>query len=488
MLDQFREMKTLHTALLVLLCLACLIPGYYVNNIDSHDWGGDFAMYIRQAENIVEGIPQTDNNYIFNSENAVLGPKTYPIGFPLILAPVYAAYGNDISAFVDLIAILSVLFGLMVFVLLRDRVHWILALIVSMGISYHTTLLFFKREVMADIPFAVFALLALYAIDKKKWWLAGASLLLAVLTKSIGLSLLFVVSFILFMNRNEASYSLRITSLLKKPTAKVLTGVVLTYFLLNNILFQTASGEGYGTVWSDFDLIKVFSNNFNYYFEFLRWFLFDSISEKPSGTIATGVFLSLGLVGWVISSFKRLGAFEVWLPIYVLVLLAYPYHASGLRFLLPIIPLLFLYVATIFGSLNKTAKPVLVLLAAIPFLFTFQRASDLVQNWPKDVEGPQSANAVAMFDFVKNETEPESSILFNKPRVLALYTDRASMANGRYQSQESLVNQLDSIPVDYLIHAHALWNPGLDTLLKEQKTRTELLYDSAGFKVFKWKH
>lgn len=487
MLDQFREMKTLHSALLVLLCLACLIPSYYVNNIDSHDWGGDFAMYIKQAENIVEGIPQTDNNYIFNSENAVLGPKTYPIGFPLILAPTYAAFGNDISAFIDLMADLSVLFGLMIFVLLRDRVHWVFALFVSLGISYHTTLLFFKREVMADIPFALFALLALFAIERKKWWLAGASLLLAVLTKSIGLSLLFVVSFILFMNRSN-SPSIPTIDLFKKPIVKVLVVVMLGYFLLNYLVFQTASGEGYGTVWSDFDLITVFSNNFNYYFEFLRWFLFDSISDKPSGTIATGVFLSLGLVGWGISSFKKLGAFEVWLPIYVLVLLAYPYHASGLRFLLPIIPLLFLYVATVFGSLNKTAKPILVLLAAIPFLFTFQRASDLVQSWPKDVEGPQSANAVAMFDFVKNETEPESSILFNKPRVLALYTDRASMANGRYQSQESLINQLDSIPVDYLIHADALWNPGLDTLLQEQKTRTELLYDSAGFKVFKWKH
>jgi len=486
MLDQFREMKTLHSALLVLVCLASLIPSYYVNNIDSHDWGGDFAMYIKQAENIVEGIPQTENNYIFNDENAVLGPKTYPIGFPLMLAPVYAACGNDISAFIHLMAILSVLFGLLVFILLRDRVHWAFALIVSVGISYHTTLLFFKREVMADIPFALFTLLALFAIDKKKWRLATLALLIAVLTKSIGLSLLFAVSFILFMNRSN-SLTVPTVDLFKKPIAKVLAVVALGYFLLNNVLFQTASGEGYGTIWGDFDLATVFSNNFNYYFEFLRWFLFDSISEKPAGTVATGIFLVLSLIGWGISSVKKLSAFEVWLPIYVLVLLAYPYHASGLRFLLPVIPLLFLYAATVFGSTNKRFKPVLVVLAAIPFLFTFQRASDLIKDWPKDVDGPQSANAVALFDFVKNETEPESAILFNKPRVLALYTNRVSIGNGRYQSQESLIDQLDSIPVDYLIHADALWNPGLDTLLQEQKTRTELLYDSAGFKVYRWK-
>lgn len=487
MFSQVSENTMFRSVLLLVVCFAMLAPSYFVNNIDSHDWGGDFAMYIKQAQNIIAGVPQTDNNYIFNPENAVLGPKTYPVGFPLILAPFYASSGNDISAFIDLMAVLSMLFGMMIFVLLRDRIHWGIALIVAVGITYHTTLLFFKREVMADIPFALFALLGLIMLDKKKWLLAGLSMLIAVLTKSIGVSLLLATGFILFWQQSKSSdRSLR--SIARKPISKLLALVGASYFLVNNVVFQTASSEGYSNVWSNFELTTVVSNNFNYYFEFLRWFLFDSISEKTTGTVATGIFLVLSLIGWIITSIKKLGAFEAWFPIYILVLLAYPYHASGLRFLLPIIPLLFLYTATIFGSLNSKLRPALVLLVAIPFLFTYQRSTDLIKDWPESVDGPQSASVVAMFDFVKNETEPESAFLFNKPRVLALYTDRASIGNGRYQSQESLINQLDSIPVDYLIHADALWNPGLDTLLQEQKTRTELVYDSLGFKVFRWKH
>lgn len=487
MFSQVSENTMFRSVLLLVVCFAMLAPSYFVNNIDSHDWGGDFAMYIKQAQNIIAGVPQTDNNYIFNPENAVLGPKTYPVGFPLILAPFYASSGNDISAFIDLMAVLSMLFGMMIFVLLRDRIHWGIALIVAVGITYHTTLLFFKREVMADIPFALFALLGLIMLDKKKWLLAGLSMLIAVLTKSIGVSLLLATGFILFWQQSKSSdRSLR--SIARKPISKLLALVAASYFLVNNVVFQTASSEGYSNVWSNFELTTAVSNNFNYYFEFLRWFLFDSISEKTTGTVATGIFLVLSLIGWIITSIKKLGAFEAWFPIYILVLLAYPYHASGLRFLLPIIPLLFLYTATIFGSLNSKLRPALVLLVAIPFLFTYQRSTDLIKDWPESVDGPQSASAVAMFDFVKNETEPESAFLFNKPRVLALYTDRASIGNGRYQSQESLINQLDSIPVDYLIHADALWNPGLDTLLQEQKTRTELVYDSLGFKVFRWKH
>jgi hypothetical protein len=478
------ENKRLLSVLLFVVCLAMLVPSYFINNIHSHDWGGDFAMYIKQAQNIVLGVPQTDNNYIFNPENAVLGPKTYPIGFPLLLAPVYAAFGNDISAFIDLMAVLAVLFGLMVFILLRDRVHWGVALVVALGISYHTTLLFFKREVMADIPFALFALLGLFAVDRKQWWIAGLALLLAALTKSVGVTLLIAVGFLLFVQQQAAGKK-DFTSLLKHPIARLLLVVAAGYFLLSNVIFQTDSSEGYGSVWSDFELSTVLTKNLKYYFEFLRWFLFDTINEKPIGTLVTGLFLALAFLGWAMAAYKKLGAFEVWFPVYVLVLLAYPYHASGLRFLLPAIPLLFVYVATVFGSVNKRFKPALVLLAAVPFLFTFQRSAELVKDWPKDVDGPQSPHAMEMLDYVRTNTPKDAIILFSKPRVLALYTDRQSIGNGRYQSMSSLYGQVDSLPITHVIQADALWNPDIDSLLMDNQDLTTLEFETQGFKVYR---
>jgi hypothetical protein len=374
----------------------------------------------------------------------------------------------------------------MIFVLLRGRIHWAFAMLVSIGITYHTTLLFFKREVMADIPFALFTLLALYAIDRKKWGLASIALLIAVLTKTVGITLLIAVGFLLFVKRQETEET-SFKSLIGSPISRVIAFVAFGYFLLSNVVFQTSSSEGYSSIWSEFELTTVVTNNRNYYYEFLRWFLFDSISEKTAGSIATLAFLAISIVGWVVSAYKKLGTIEVWFPIYMAVLLTYPYHASGLRFLLPIIPLLFLFAAEFFALFNKRYKKVLVFAATVPFLFTYQRSLETAQNWPGDVDGPQSSGAVALFDFVKNETSAESTFLFNKPRVLSLYTDREAMGNGRFQSQESLQKQIDSIPINYLVHSDQLWNPGLDTLLLEQETRTELLYDSAGFKVFRWK-
>ena len=55
-------------------------------------------MYIKQAQNIVDGVPQTDNKHIFNEENAVLGPKTYPYRISITTCPVYGVHCNDISS------------------------------------------------------------------------------------------------------------------------------------------------------------------------------------------------------------------------------------------------------------------------------------------------------------------------------------------------------------------------------------------------------
>ena len=41
--------------------IGLLLPLFYINVKDSHDWGDDFAQYFIQARNILEGRPQTDN-------------------------------------------------------------------------------------------------------------------------------------------------------------------------------------------------------------------------------------------------------------------------------------------------------------------------------------------------------------------------------------------------------------------------------------------
>src|SRR5665213_140532 len=95
-------------ALLVVL----LIPLFFINIRDSHDWGDDFAQYIQQAINSTKGIPQSESGYIYNREIDIVAR---PVGFPLMLAPVYMVFGNSIKAFSVTITLFLFLLGITLF-------------------------------------------------------------------------------------------------------------------------------------------------------------------------------------------------------------------------------------------------------------------------------------------------------------------------------------------------------------------------------------
>src|SRR5579883_3684007 len=65
---------------------------------DGQVWDDDPAQYILHARNIAEGRPYSQTGYIFNPEYGTLGPRSYPPGFPLLLAPVWALRGLDLNA------------------------------------------------------------------------------------------------------------------------------------------------------------------------------------------------------------------------------------------------------------------------------------------------------------------------------------------------------------------------------------------------------
>ena len=69
--------------------VAALIGLFYLATIrPGHAWGDDFAQYIHHARNLATGVPYAATGYIYNPYNPTIGPRTYPPGFPLLLAPV----------------------------------------------------------------------------------------------------------------------------------------------------------------------------------------------------------------------------------------------------------------------------------------------------------------------------------------------------------------------------------------------------------------
>lgn len=135
---------------------------------DGHNFGDDFAQYIAQAKAIAEGKVAwqiANNTFIIESSQTTLGPKIYPWGLPLLLAPLYKIFGFDLIAF-KMIGIVS--YGLFVgvfylFCVRFLRTHY--ALGATLMFALNPMLLHFAaNNILSDIPFLLCSFLAIVCL------------------------------------------------------------------------------------------------------------------------------------------------------------------------------------------------------------------------------------------------------------------------------------------------------------------------------------
>lgn len=465
----------------LLFCLLLLVPSYFINNGTSHDWGGDFAMYISQAENIAAGTDQAENGYIYNAQCPGVGPPTYPVGFPLLLSPILAFTGNDMEYLIDFLAIIFILFGLMTFMFLRERTGFLLAIIGALTLAYHPALLVFKREVMSDVPFVLFTLLSLYLAAKKKWVWAGLFMAFCASIRTVGVSLILASIILLILDVLKSTSADRIKGTRYAGIALALAG----YFLINHWLFSTSSESGYKNVFALYDFQETISGNIDLYWNYTQQFLF----TQTEGWLAGVPFLtlvSLSVLGWLRQSRTSIGLAEIWLPIYLIVLAVYPYRGGAMRFILPALPFLFYYSGIAVQESSFILRPLVLVLLCIPAGLNAERTIAFSKNWPEHVSGPQSLASVDLFNHIKNNVPEDESVLFLKPRVLALYTGRNSMSNERYQTPFSIKNQLDTIPIQHLLTCKEIRNPGIDSVLVAYPDLMLLEFENSDFKLYRY--
>src|ERR1035437_2284808 len=108
--------KTPFEYLLVILLLS---PLMFINIRDSHDWGDDFAGYLRQAKNISEGKPFYQSKFEYHEYNPGYSPPYYSYGFPLLLSPVVKVWGLNFKALDRYMSLWVLAWALLIFCYLR---------------------------------------------------------------------------------------------------------------------------------------------------------------------------------------------------------------------------------------------------------------------------------------------------------------------------------------------------------------------------------
>jgi hypothetical protein len=436
------------------IACALLIGLFYLTTIrEGHAWGDDFSLYIRHAHNIVHGEPYVATGYIYNPSNPEIGPKLYPPGFPLLLAPVIGLFGSNLRPMKILVIAFFTAALLVMLSLFRDPLSrsYLTALVLIVGLNPFFWQ--FKDHVLSDIPFLFFVLssLALFARADAADGTAGRRATLAVLsglaayaayaTRTLGVTLIpcFVIYGLCRYRRIRTNATLAAAVALALATFQHMVWFRdASYFdqIVNPVTVALHNVPTYLRVSSD-----LWENGY-------------------SGLVRKVAFLvggALAAFGYVMSLRTGLRLFHVFPPVYVVPVILWPAD-EGMRFLIPVVPFYFCYallgVRRIDAAVERRWKwkrkdaVLVVFLAAV--LVSYAARYSTLQFGPLR-EGIATQESRQLFDFITASTGPNDVLVFSRPRALALMTGRRVSAAYHPADSCGLWQYMRDIGASYII-------------------------------------
>ena len=160
--------KSDYAIALILAILTLILCAVQVNS--GHHWGDDFAGYIAQGIALSKGTSAqyiAENTFMWEKTDWVFGPKAYPWGFPLLLAPIYKIFGFNLVAFKSVGIICYALFVGIFYIFCANRLPKIYAVFGTLFFALNPFMIYFSaNEIMSDIPFLLFGFVALIILAR----------------------------------------------------------------------------------------------------------------------------------------------------------------------------------------------------------------------------------------------------------------------------------------------------------------------------------
>jgi len=488
-------------ALIALLFL----PLLFLDNRASHDWGDDFAQYIHQAKNIVQGKPQAETGFVYSQENYI-GPTAYPSGFPLLLAPVYALFGNSIKAFTVYISLFYFILALIALSFYRKHFSAAGALVLTIILIYNPQFILFKEEVMSDIPFTVFLLIAFLVYPKVKRddyrgiFLFGFLAGFLVMIRSVGAVLLVAIAIDQVLEMVRQRKRAKLLNEEKIPFYKLidfpllLFGIpVIVYFLFNSFIFRIPSGgslHDYLLFYYSGDFISTIPANLEQYVEVFRFAYTPAVGAFRFIALITGaVILTMTLFGMIAKFSSRMGVTDIFFILYVFILLVFPNNYSAYRLLIPVGFLLLYYAALGFKSLKvryiQRSKVKIWTLGVIMVLLFLPGIIRITLGRNTTLDGPQQKASQQAFTFIAEQIPDTSVIVFFKPRALVLYTGKHGFADPFTDDPTSVHTQLTQASADYILIHRDYTRETMKRYLRMLKSRALPVWENRKFKLYR---
>ncbi|MCX6789505.1 MAG: hypothetical protein NTZ42_02745 [Candidatus Gribaldobacteria bacterium] len=483
------------TKIFIVVALIAVIGAFYIATIrPGHGWGDDFALYIQHAINIVEKAPYSDTGYIYNSFEPILsGPKTYPPIFPLILAPVYKLFGLNFTAFKIEVILCFLLALFFIYLVLRKELSFKYLIALLSIIALHPFFWSFKDSVMSDFPFLLWVFLSLFLIirannlsGKKQLFygvLIGGCSYLAYATRVVGIVL-------------PACLVCCELGVRPRGIPRGLTPVALAVFTLLAV-GQAVILSADGSYFNQF-------NAFSYQTVIISFLISAKALIFLWGSSYPAIFLGfivalLALLGFIYRlKDKKISALEIFLILYVLIIGLWPSN-QGIRFLIPIIPLYLFYCFSFLEKIRPEGRPpqtACKFLGGLPFVFIFMVfvcyvSQYMATDFGPIKEGPFKKESIELFQFIKQNTQPNDVFIFNKPLALALFTSRSASIYRETKIDQENWDYFSQISADYLVQRQGTvvkYNSHfLDGFVSRNQANLENVFSNHDFVVYKIK-
>ncbi len=460
----------------VSVCVGILF--YFFIPLRSAPFWGDITLYVQHTINIVNLESYSKSGYIFNPQNSFLSPQNYPPVYPALLVPVYMLFGVDYLAFriFNLLLYLCLLFIVYKYylkVLPSENIRKFVFLLIALCPWY------FIQFIIAgsDFSFLLFCFIALLMIDNYVTKHASFSIKYAVLF-SAGIGLVMYLSY----GSRTAAIALAPTflSLLvfrKYRTPKIFLSIFVALGVFGAI--SLLQGELYSNEASYVNMVakskvrdkfKVFNyddngvvlpkilntvtyvrHNIPYYITEWQRLWANGVS-KPLRVLVVTVVSLLVLYG-MFTRIRRTeySIIDLFFVIYLAMLLVIPFRQQS-RYLIPLIPMIFIYFGTglenLKDRLHKQRFPYLLMFLIIITMGSYL-GHFIHSDWKNFKHDITSETASQLFSFIKAETEADTVIMSIKPRIVALYTNRRSMAYSKDTSTDAIVAQMRKHNIHY---------------------------------------
>ena len=152
-----RGWRSLLTSAALALVLGAMAAAMFASHRAGHWWGGGWALYLRQAQGLLDGQPGRviDENLftVESSRGAAFSPPLYPWGFPIILSPFVAVVGTDIDRLTIVPVLCAMVFALAWFDLARRRIGSVPAMIGVVAVTMTPLLLGWTELIQSEWPF-----------------------------------------------------------------------------------------------------------------------------------------------------------------------------------------------------------------------------------------------------------------------------------------------------------------------------------------------